>query len=120
MGRDQPRRSQVSGTAIMVSNADILSGYTDSCRTIVSAARNFASIIKSRFPEDLYVLGDPKVSVVAFASRTIDVLALGDVMSKKGWHLNGLANPPALHMAFTVSDDSLEEDCTDALVAFGG
>ena len=24
-------------------------------------------------------------------------------MSKKGWHLNALSSPPALHMAFTVS-----------------
>lgn len=23
-------------------------------------------------------------------------------MSKRGWHLNALQNPPALHMAFTV------------------
>jgi sphinganine-1-phosphate aldolase len=45
--------------------------------------------------------------VVAFASKTINIYALGDAMSKKGWHLNGLMNPPALHMAFTVSSVSL-------------
>ena len=55
---------------------------------------------------DLYVLGDPKISVVAFASRNparLNIHAVGDAMGKKGWHLNGLANPAALHMAFTVS-----------------
>lgn len=46
--------------------------------------------------------------MVAFASKTINIYALGDAMSKKGWHLNGLMNPPALHMAFTVSPVSLE------------
>jgi sphinganine-1-phosphate aldolase len=43
------------------------------------------------------------VSVVAFSSTTVNIYALGDLMSKKGWHLSALANPPALHMAFTVS-----------------
>lgn len=75
---------------------------------IVTAARTFAAQLKTRFPTDLYVLGNPRVSVVAFASKTINIYALGDAMSKKGWHLNGLMNPPALHMAFTVSPVSLE------------
>ena len=77
-------------------------GYTESCRKIVSAARDFSRIIREEFAADLYVLGDPRVSVVAFSSKTLNVYALGDLMSKKGWHLNALANPPALHMAFTV------------------
>jgi sphinganine-1-phosphate aldolase len=80
-------------------------GYAESCRTIVSASRHFAAQIKQRFPTDLYVLGDPKISVVAFASRDparLNIHAVGDAMGKKGWHLNGLANPAALHMAFTV------------------
>ena len=80
----------------------VSSGYTDSCRTIVSASRSFAKALKTRFNEDLYVLGDPKVSVVAFSSKTLNIYAIGDAMSKKGWHLSALANPPALHMAFTV------------------
>jgi hypothetical protein len=43
------------------------------------------------------------VSVVAFSSKTLNIYAVGDAMSKRGWHLSALANPPALHMAFTVS-----------------
>lgn len=46
------------------------------------------------------------VSVVAFSSKTVNIYALGDLMSKKGWHLSALANPAALHMAFTVSFSS--------------
>lgn len=81
-------------------------GYEASCRQIVSAARHFASQLQLRFSEDLYVLGDPKVSVVAFASRDparLNIYAVGDGMSKRGWHLNALSGPAALHMAFTVS-----------------
>jgi sphinganine-1-phosphate aldolase len=42
------------------------------------------------------------VSVVAFASSTIDIYAVADGMSAKGWHLNALQNPPAVHVAVTL------------------
>jgi glutamate/tyrosine decarboxylase-like PLP-dependent enzyme len=80
------------------------SGYTETCRKIVSASRNFASSLRTRFPDDIRVLGDPLISVVAFTTKSEDlnIYAIGDRMGKKGWHLNALANPAALHMAFTV------------------
>lgn len=86
-----------------------VSGYTSACQAIVSAARVFSTELRHRFPSDLYVLGDPKVSVVAFGSKSLNVYALGDRMSKRGWHLNALQNPPALHMAFTVSRRGLSQ-----------
>lgn len=33
----------------------------------------------------------------------VDVLAVGDRMGKRGWHLNGLSQPKAVHIACTVS-----------------
>lgn len=42
--------------------------------------------------------------VVAFNSKTVNIYAVGDVMSKKGWHLSALGGVGGLHMAFTVSD----------------
>lgn len=52
----------------------------------------------------VYVLGNPPASVVAFASRDprINIHEVGDKMSKKGWHLNGIVNPNAIHIAVTV------------------
>jgi glutamate/tyrosine decarboxylase-like PLP-dependent enzyme len=82
---------------------DLYSGYTESCQNIVSASRKFADALRTRFPLDLYVLGDPKVCVVAFGSHTLNIYAVGDKMSEKGWHLSALSKPAALHMAFTVS-----------------
>ena len=35
----------------------------------------------------------------------MDVLEVGDAMSKRGWHLNGVSGPPAVHIACTVSFD---------------
>lgn len=89
-------------------------GYAKSCEQICGAAGNLKKRIKSDFIDELYVLGDPLVSVVAFGSRTLNIYAIGDRMSKRGWHLSALANPAALHMAVTMpvsrSIDKLIED----------
>ena len=78
-------------------------GYLVSCRDIVIATRTIADAIRDDIPE-LYVLGDPPSSVVAFGSKhpSVDVLEVGDAMSRRGWHLNGLSNPKSIHIACTV------------------
>jgi sphinganine-1-phosphate aldolase len=83
----------------------IRSGYLASCRSIVSCAKQIEAAISSEIPE-LYVLGKPPASVVAFAScspASLSVLEVGDAMGTRGWHLNGLSDPPAVHIACTVS-----------------
>ncbi|KAK8861729.1 hypothetical protein IAR55_002552 [Kwoniella newhampshirensis] len=96
-------------------------GYLDSCRLIVSAARHFTAELRSRpiFAQNLYVLGDPKASVVAFNSRTVNIYAIGDEMGKKGWHLSALGAGGGLHMAFTrltaKSVDELLDDLSEVV-----
>lgn len=80
------------------------SGYLESCKAIVGAAKDIQTKIKAEIPE-LYILGNPPASVVAFASKhpAVNPLEVGDLMAKRGWHLNALADPPAVHIAVTVS-----------------
>jgi sphinganine-1-phosphate aldolase len=52
--------------------------------------------------DDLFVYGKPLVSVVAFGSKTLNVYSISDTMSAKGWNLNSLQNPPAVHIACTM------------------
>lgn len=80
------------------------SGYRQSAKNIIAATRKIIHDIKAEIPE-LYILGNPPVSVVAFGAKEgsgINVLKVGDTMSKKGWHLNALQNPAAVHIAVTV------------------
>lgn len=67
------------------------------------ATRTIADAIADDIPE-LYVLGNPPSSVVAFGSKHpgVDVLEVGDLMSRRGWHLNGLSDPKSVHIACTV------------------
>ncbi|KAH7399134.1 pyridoxal phosphate-dependent transferase [Phaeosphaeria sp. MPI-PUGE-AT-0046c] len=94
-------------------------GYIDACHKIVGGMKKIESAIRER-PElssDLKVIGRPLVSVVSFLSNTIDIYDIADGMSAKGWHLNALQNPPAIHVAVTlpivVVVDKLIEDLVE-------
>lgn len=77
------------------------SGYIDSCRAIVGAAKAIEAGIRERLHPDLYIMGEPMVSVVAFSSKTINIYEVADEMNTLGWHLNALQSPPAIHIACT-------------------
>ena len=51
--------------------------------------------------DGLKVLGQPDMSVLAFASDSFDIYILGDEMSLRGWHLERLQYPPGLHLVVT-------------------
>ncbi|KAK1772532.1 putative sphingosine-1-phosphate lyase [Phialemonium atrogriseum] len=78
-------------------------GYVDSCEQIVGATKKLADRIRDSptLAAELEILGRPLVSVVAFRARNLDVYDIADGMSAKGWHLNALQNPPAIHVAIT-------------------
>lgn len=79
-------------------------GYVDACHKIVGGMKQIETAICER-PElaaDLKVIGRPLVSVVSFLSKTLDIYDIADGMSTRGWHLNALQNPPAIHIAVTL------------------
>lgn len=82
-----------------------ISGYTESCKEIVTAAMKLKHTIQSHpgLSEVLEVVGDPIASVVAFKSKKkgFSVYEVGDILTAKGWHFASLQNPSALHFAFT-------------------
>lgn len=74
-------------------------GYTQSCKDIVTAARELKTEI-GRI-EELQVIGDPLTSVISFKSNVVDIYELSDLLGEKGWHLSTLQKPAALHLAVT-------------------
>lgn len=85
-----------------------MKGYEKSATEILEAAR----VLKEKIAliPDLHVIGDPRVSVVAFASKTLNVYHVNDCMSKLGYNLNALQNPPAVHIAITMISANLVEE----------
>ncbi|KAJ5896466.1 Sphingosine-1-phosphate lyase [Penicillium subrubescens] len=98
-------------------------GYINSCTEIINAARKFESAVRGHPMISLHmeVVGNPMVSVVAFRSKNgaIDTYDIADDLSAKGWHLNALQSPPALHCAFTLPTakavDQLINDVVECL-----
>jgi sphinganine-1-phosphate aldolase len=66
----------------------------------------------------LYVIGEPLVSVVAFEAKSpVNVFSIAEVMSKKGWNLNKLQRPNAVHIAVTMltNADTFLDDLKEAV-----
>jgi sphinganine-1-phosphate aldolase len=57
----------------------------------------------------LKVMGKPDMSVFAFNSDKINIYELGDLMESKGWQLDRLQMPPALHMIVTPNHAKIIE-----------
>ncbi len=50
---------------------------------------------------DVEVIGNP-LWVIAFRSESLDIYRVMDHMSERGWNLNGLQLPPAVHICVTL------------------
>ncbi len=74
-------------------------GYLEGARKILETAAVIRKGIEST--PGLRVLGDP-LWVLSFDSPTFDIYRVLDFMSKRGWNLNGLHRPPAVHIALTL------------------
>lgn len=48
--------------------------------------------------DGLKIWGQPEATVLSFGSASLDIMAVGDVMDERGWHLDRQNNPDALHM----------------------
>ncbi|MBU0926584.1 MAG: aspartate aminotransferase family protein [Spirochaetes bacterium] len=78
-------------------------GYVELARrTMDATARLMAGV--SAIP-GLEIIGKPKASLFSFRSTdpALNVFALGDEMERKGWHIDRLQRPDALHAMVTAS-----------------
>lgn len=74
-------------------------GYLDATQRILETAARIKEGIRS-MPE-LKILGDP-LWVIAFTSASLDIYKVMDALAEKGWGLNGLYKPPAVHLCVTL------------------
>jgi sphinganine-1-phosphate aldolase len=76
-------------------------GYLEATRRIMAAAERIKGGI--RRIDGLRILGDP-LWVIAFTSddETINIYQVMEQMGRRGWSLNGLQRPAAVHIALTL------------------
>jgi sphinganine-1-phosphate aldolase len=77
-------------------------GYLDATRRILEVADTIKARLRADFPE-LTIFGDP-LFVVAVASTddALDIYRVLDAMTRRGWSLNGLHRPAAVHLCLTL------------------
>jgi glutamate/tyrosine decarboxylase-like PLP-dependent enzyme len=83
-------------------------GYTRLASVIYDTTTKLRKGIES-LPE-LLVWGDPAMSVLAIGSEKLDIMAVGDVMDERGWHLDRQVGPAALHMMVTPNHAKIADD----------
>lgn len=78
-------------------------GYLNACVEIVGATKRIVERLQTSpvLSAELEVMGKPLVSVVAFQARNLNIYDIADAMTARGWHLNSLQDPPAIHVAVT-------------------
>jgi glutamate/tyrosine decarboxylase-like PLP-dependent enzyme len=74
-------------------------GYLRATRRILDAAARVKQGIAQI--DGLRVIGDPLWNV-AFVADDVDVYRVLDVMGHRGWSLNGLQDPPSIHLCVTL------------------
>lgn len=93
------------------------SGYLAAAEAIFATAATIRDGIRARIPE-LEVIGDP-LFLVAFRSEQLDIYLVNDALKERGWRMNSLHLPPALHFCVTRPNTApgLAEQFLDDLAA---
>ena len=74
-------------------------GYLTRARAILHTNDTIKQGIRDRIPQ-LQVIGDP-LFMTSFCSDAVDVFLVNDVLKERGWRMNSLHLPPALHFCIT-------------------
>ncbi|MBA0823742.1 hypothetical protein Goarm_020451 [Gossypium armourianum] len=68
---------------------------------------------------ELFIIGNPDMTIVAFGSAVLDIFEVNDIMSGKGWHLNALQRPNSIHICVTLQHvpvvDAFLQDLREAV-----
>lgn len=74
-------------------------GYMEATERILQTASEIKRGVE-QIP-DLHILGDPLWDI-AFGSEGLDIYKVSDAMAERGWNLNALQKPPAVHICVTL------------------
>jgi hypothetical protein len=83
-------------------------GYREIAREVMHTSGRIRSGIAEI--ESLEIIGNPLMSVLAFTSRQGNIFNIGDALQKKGWHLDRLQFPDALHLTVSRLNVGMEEE----------
>jgi sphinganine-1-phosphate aldolase len=86
-------------------------GYLDIARRVMATTDKIHKAVDSI--EGLHIISNPDMSLLAIGSDTMDIYAVGDHLTLKGWHIDRQQFPPSLHLTINLA----HEQSADELIA---
>ena len=83
-------------------------GYRDLAQEVMKTTLRIRSGIDAF--ESLEIIGNPQMSLLAFTSKAGNIFNIGDALHRKGWHLDRLQFPDALHLTVAQLNIGKEEE----------
>jgi len=77
--------------------------YREITQRVMTAREKLLLFIKEN-QNQLQVIGQPAMGVLAITSKELDIHALGDLLDEQGWKVNRLQNPAALHLTINETN----------------
>lgn len=74
-------------------------GYLEMAKATMQTTERIKAAVRAM--EELEIMGETNMCIVAFKSSKIDVFMLADILNKKGWHFERQQLPATLH--FTIN-----------------
>src|SRR5690554_5758990 len=69
--------------------------------------------------DDIFVLGKPEASLISFASKTVDIFQLADLMRKKDWYIQVQPGneklEPTIHLTLTPVSENIADNFFEQL-----
>jgi len=74
-------------------------GYIESTKAIIDTTRYIEKGVRE--VEGIHIIGVPEVCVISIGSDNFNIYGLSDGLRKRGWNLNALQFPSAVHICVT-------------------
>jgi len=81
-------------------------GYRDLAQEVMKTSLLIRSGIEGF--NSLEIIGNPQMSLLAFTSKEGNIFNIGDALQRKGWYLDRLQFPDALHLTITQLNIGME------------
>ncbi len=94
MGGTRPGGAIAAAWAVMRHLGE--EGYVRIAKAVMETTAKLRAGIEAI--EELFIVGNPKMSLLAFGSEKVDIYAVGDELALKGWHMDRQQWPASLHL----------------------
>jgi len=95
-----------------------INGYTRLARDIMGARDRLIAGINAI--DGLHVVGKPDLAVLGYAARDVDIFAVAEELTRRGWFVSTMSDPPGIHfgmptMAHVPHVDTYLRDLREAV-----